>query len=96
MTNPDTVALAGRMLDDLKKYLLTPVFKLDVYPKGGSYCVGLLARLDVPELPSGYVVVFERCTSNPEVAYEFMALAETVAKNVLGNMLAKDHPGQRM
>jgi hypothetical protein len=91
MARANTVTLVGSMLNDLKKYLLAPVFKLDVYPKGGSYCIGLLAKLDLPELPNGYVTVFERCTSDPEVVTEFMALAETVARNVLGNLLAKDH-----
>ena len=91
MSSSEPIALLSKRLDDFRRYLLLPIFTLNMYDRDGNYCVGLLARLDVPDLPSGYVTVFERCFDRFEVASEYMAQAETLARNVLGNLIAKKH-----
>jgi hypothetical protein len=87
------MAMLSKRLDDFRRYLLLPIFTLNMYVRDGSHCVGLLARLDVPELPSGYVTVFERCFDRFELASEYMAQVETIARNVLGNLVVKKHFG---
>ncbi len=93
MSSSEPMALISKRLDDFRRYLLLPIFTLNMYVRDGSHCVGLLARLDVPDLPSGYVTVFERCFDRFEIASEYMAQVETIARNVLGNLVVKKHFG---
>jgi hypothetical protein len=86
--------LLNKRLDDFRRYVLLPIFTLSMYARGDSYCVGLLARLDVPDLPSGYVTVFERCFDRFELASEYMVHVEAIARNVLGNLVVKKHFGE--
>lgn len=93
MSSSEPIALLSKRLDDFRRYLLLPIFTLNMYVRGDNHCVGLLARLDVPDLPSGYVTVFERCFDSLEQASEYMAQVEAIARNVLGNLVVKKHFG---
>jgi hypothetical protein len=96
MHSPERPVRFNKSLDDLRRYLLLPIFSLAMYDRDGSYCVGLLARLDVPDLPSGYVTVFERCFDNLELASEYMVQMETLARNVLGNLVIRKNVSHRV
>jgi len=84
MHSPERPVRFSKSLDDFRRYLV-------MYDRDGNYCVGLLVRLDVPGLPSSHVAVFERCFDSLEQASEYMVQAETLARNVLGNLMAKKH-----
>jgi hypothetical protein len=93
MHSPERPVRFNKSLDDFRRYLMLPILSLAMYNRDGGYCVGLLARLDVPDLPSGYVAVFERCFDSLEIASEYMVQVETLARNVLGNLMVKKHFG---